>query len=113
MRNHPVWLDGGSMKGPVCVVCHRANSSVARVALHSAASKVSVELTRNDRKVREWSLRFCPTEGRLCIGLTPTEFRVEELPMPECGSIFGVPNVPAERIISSLAVKLNRWPEAT
>jgi hypothetical protein len=41
----------------------------------------------------------------------PREFRVEELPMPECNSILGVPMLPAERIISFLAVNVNLFPE--
>jgi hypothetical protein len=76
-------------------------------------SLVSVELTRNEKKTREWSLRFWPTEGRLCTGLMPREVNVEELPMPECNSILGVPMLPAERIISFPAVNVNRFPEGT
>jgi hypothetical protein len=76
------------------------------VALRSAVSQVSVELTRNEKNTREWSVRFCPTEGRLWTGLIPIDLRAEEFPIPLCNSIFGVPTLPAERTTSFLAVKV-------
>jgi hypothetical protein len=67
-------------------------------------SFVSVELTNHVLERKGWSETFFPTLGRLTSGVMPRAVRAAGSPIPEFKRMAGVPTVPAERIISFLAV---------
>jgi hypothetical protein len=71
-------------------------------------STVWVELTDHPALINDCSVAFWPTLGRSKTDGMPRAVNDFRSPTPECISIFGVPTDPAERIISLVALAVNK-----